>query len=162
MAQIEVFWLRIGVGKWKLFIGDKMKPCHTKIANYEHVVTFFGRWPSFHDYEVVSMYLERSWDGEAWPTLTIEFFCFNFAVGTEDPNRQDCLVTIRFGGLLNVKFDGFNHQNAINGLIMTDTWSENLNRQMFDIQIVQGFGLGAHFECEEIEVLSVVPCDPEK
>ena len=84
------------------------------------------------------MYLERSWDGEAWPTLTIEFFCFNFAVGTEDPNRQDCLVTIRFGGLLNVKFDGFNHQNAINGLIMTDTWSENLNRQMFDILCING------------------------
>jgi hypothetical protein len=110
----------------------------------------------------MSMVFERSHDGEPWPTLTIRFFGFRQDVGPESPNRNNCLLTFRFGGVENVKLEGFNHQNAINGLTVTSKWSQRLNREMFNVELIQGFGVGATFGCGEIEVVSVNPTVPHK
>jgi len=140
-----------------------MESCYTRITNHEAVTSFLGKWPSFDDFEVVSMLLERSHDGEElWPVLTIQFFGFRSEVGPESPDRNNCLLTLRFGGVENVKLDGFNHQNAINGFTVVGKWSERLNREVFNVEIVQGFGVGATFECEEIGVVSVNPAVPHK
>jgi hypothetical protein len=107
------------------------------------------------------MLLERSHDGEElWPVLTVQFIGFRPDVGAESPDRNSCLLTFRFGGLESVKVDGFNHQNAINGFTVVEKWSDRLNREVFNVEIVQGFGVGAMFECCEIEVLSVNPAVP--
>ena len=74
-----------------------MNSCYTRIANYQKVTSLLGKWPSFDDFEIVSMQFERSQDGEAWPTLTIQFFGFRTDVNPDDPNRNNCLITIRFG-----------------------------------------------------------------
>lgn len=109
------------------------------------------------------MLFERSHDGEEpWPALTVQFYGFRPDVGPESPDRNNCLLTLRFGGVENVKLDGFNHQNAINGFTVVAKWSERLNREMFNVEIVQGFGVGATFACEEIEVVSMKPAVPHK
>jgi len=140
-----------------------MNSCYTRITNHELVTSLLGGWPSFDDFEVVSMLFERSHDGqEPWPVLTIRFFGFRHDVGPESPDRNNCLLTFRFGGLENVKLEEFNHQNAINGFIVIGKWSERLNREMFDVEIIRGFGTGATFQCCDIEVVSVNPAAPRK
>jgi hypothetical protein len=128
-----------------------MNSCYTRITDYQKLIGYFKAWPSFDDFEIDSMQFERSQDGEEWPTLTVQFL----GVGPEEPTRMNCLVTIRFGGLQDMKLDGFNHQNAINGLSIVEKWSTNLNRELFKVEIIRGFGVGAIFECSHIEVLSV-------
>jgi len=137
-----------------------MKSDYSRIKNYEKITDLFQGWPSFHDFEILSMLFERVPDGEfSWSRLTIQFFGFNSKVGQESPNRDNRLLTLQFGGLESVKLEGFNHQNAINGLAISSKWSECLKRQIFDVEIVRGFGAGVTFECSEIEVLSVNPTD---
>jgi len=119
------------------------------------VTDLFGKWPSFDDFEVVSMFFERSHDGEEpWPVLTVRLVGFCYDGGLKNPNRKDCVLTLCFGGVENVKLDGFNHQNAINGFTVVARWSERLKQEMFDVKFIQGFGVGATFECGEIEVVN--------
>jgi hypothetical protein len=140
-----------------------MESCYTRITNYEMITRPLGGWPSFDDFEVVSMLLERSHDGEEpWPVLTAQFVGFRPDVGPESPDRNNCLLTLQFGGVEDVKLEGFNHQNAINGFEAVHKWSERLNREMFSVKIIQGFGVGATFKCSEIEVVSVNPTAPRK
>jgi hypothetical protein len=80
-----------------------MDSSYTAIRNYEALVEFLGKWPSFDDFEVVSMLLKRSDDGEElWPTLTAEFLGFRRDVSVESPYRNNCLIVLRFGGLENM------------------------------------------------------------
>ena len=146
-----------------------MNSVHSRIKNFEMVTSFFGKWPSFDDFEVVSMLLERIPD-EATPpnpaltipVLTIKFFAFRWDVVAESKKRKDCLLTLRFGGLENVKLVGLNHQNAINGFLVSAKWSEYLNREVFSVELIQGFGVGATFDCGEIEVVSLDPSSPHR
>ena len=96
------------------------------------------------------------------PVLTIKFFAFRWDVVAESKNRKDCLLTLRFGGLENVKLGGFNHQNAINGFLVSAKWSQHLNREVFSVELIQGFGVGTTFECGEIEVVSLDPSSPHR
>lgn len=135
-----------------------MHSCYNRVENYHLVTTTFGEWPSFDDFEVVSILLERSHDGEElWPEFTIQFLGFCQKAVTEGPNRNSYLLTFRFGGVENPRLEGFNHQNALNGVNIKSKWSERLKQDMFDVELVQGFGVGAKFDCREIEVLSVEP-----
>ena len=132
-----------------------MNSDYTAIKNYEVLVKFLGKWPSFDDFEVVSMLLKRSDEGELWPTLVTEFVGFRQDVPMESPDRSNCLIVLRFGGLENMSLNGFNHQNAINGLAVKANWSDRRKRDLFTVDLVQGFGVGTKFECVEIEVVSV-------
>jgi len=140
-----------------------MKPGYSRITNHERVVDLLGAWPSFDDFEVVSMLLERSGtDDLVGPTLTIQFFGFRQDVAPESPNRNNCLLTLRFAGVESLKLEGFNHQNAINGFVLSTKWSDRLRREVFNVELVQGFGVGCTFECDAIDVESVNPAVPHK
>ena len=141
-----------------------MNSVHSRIKNFEMVTSFFGKWPSFDDFEVVSMMFERIPDEQTSPNpvLTIKFFAFCWDVVAESKNHKDCLLTLRFGGLENVKLDGFNHQNAINGFTVVAQWSERLNREVLSVELIQGFGVGSTFDCGEIEVVSLNPATPHR
>lgn len=135
-----------------------MDSSYTAIRNYEALVKFLGKWPSFDDFEVDSMFLKRSDDDEElWPTLTIKFLGFRHDVPLESPDRSNCFIVLRFGGLENMTLNGFNHQNAINGLVVKANWSERRKRDLFTVDLIQGFGVGTKFECSEIDLVSVTP-----
>ena len=135
-----------------------MKPAYTRITNYERVIEHFGAWPSFDDFEVVSMLLERTTtDNTIGPTLTIQFYGFRRDVAPGSPSYNDCLLTLHFAGVESLKLGGFNHQNAINGFVFSTKWSDRLRRELFTVELVQGFGVGCTFECDTINVVSVNP-----
>jgi hypothetical protein len=135
-----------------------MNSAHVRITNYQSVVNFLGGWPSFDDFEVVSILLERGEpDGSIEHSLTILFSAFRGDVPPGSPGRGNCLITLRFTGFENLKLEGFNHQNAINGLVVSSKWSGCLKREVFDVRVIRGFGVGAAFECDAIEVVSVTP-----
>ncbi len=132
----------------------------TRITNHESVTRLLGGWPSFDDFEVVSMLLERSRSGDdTGPWLTIQFSGFRPDAEPESPSRNNCLLTLRFADVENLKLDGFNHQNAINGLVVSAKRSARLNREIFNVELVQGFGVGCTFECDAIDVVSVTPVE---
>lgn len=130
---------------------------YTAIKNFAALVNWFGRWPSFDDFEVVSMQLTRGKDDESHASLTVEFLGFQTDLLIESADRKHCLIVMLFSGLENVVLEGFNHQNAINGFVVEANWSDRLQREMFTVELVQGFGVGAKFDCEEIELIEVTP-----
>lgn len=136
---------------------------YTAIKNSHAVVSFLGKWPSFDDFEVVSILLKRGNDEDMfWPTLTIKFFGFRQEVHPESPERNNCIIVLRFGGIGEMTLNGFNHQNALNGFVVKTSYSDDLKRDLFAVELIQGFGVGAKFECEEIAVVSVTPTTARK
>ncbi len=128
--------------------------CFTQIENHELVTDAFGGWPSFDDFEVISLTLERG--AEPCPALNLLFLGLQPPLGAERKGVS-CLLTLRFLGIDNLKLEGFNHQNAVNGLSISEGWSELLNRKIFRVEIVKGFGVGASFDCDKITVMTVQP-----
>ena len=138
-----------------------MDSSYIVIQNYEALVKVLGQWPSFDDFEVVSMLLKRSHeDAEWWNNLTVEFFGYRHDVPPESPDISNCLIVLQFGQLENMTLYGFNHQNAINGFQIRTNWSEHHKQNIHAVHIIQGFGVGAEFDCALIELLSVTPTTP--
>lgn len=137
-----------------------MNSIYTRIRNYESVIAFLGCWPSFDDFEVISILLERiGYEGSVGPSLTIKFSAFCPDAAPNSPERRNCLLTLQFTEVENLKIEGFNHQNAINGFLISSQWSERLGREIISVKIVQGFGVGCTFDCGVIDVLSIKPIE---
>jgi hypothetical protein len=131
----------------------------------------FGVWPTFEDFEVVSLRFERGnatkiFETKAWseliePGLIVVFFGFDIRYSPENAKRKPSLITMRFQGAFErFAFDGFNHQNPISGLHLALEYSENLRKNLI---AVDWGGTGVHhevsFTCERAEVTSVVALD---
>jgi Immunity protein 50 len=132
------------------------------VIGREKIVAAFGKWPTFHDSEVVSIFLERDAGKENTPAqMFVKLHAFRIEVGPDDPERNNSLVTFLFKGLEQLKLMDFNHQNAINGIAIDTLTSEELQRQVFKVTFQQGFGLYCEFHCDEIEVQSIEPYRPQ-
>jgi hypothetical protein len=88
------------------------------IENAEAVTRIFGRWPSFHDAEVVTLALDRR--GERAPILTAQIHVWQTS-GESDADgyyvRVDStLVTLRFEEAVVQSLHGFNAQNVLSEL----------------------------------------------
>ena len=102
---------------------DLMHDAKSIVKGHEQLTSIFGRWPSFHDSEVLSIRLEREakdrWSG---PTLysTVHVFAARLnedsRTGVEFYNHT--LVTFRFNLVVDLELSGFNQQNAIFDLII--------------------------------------------
>ena len=81
----------------------------------------FGRWPSFHDAEVVRVLLDRS--GPEGPTLETQILVFEVTnrVGPTGHYvlENHTLVTLRFLGVALERMESFNQQNVLWDLEMT-------------------------------------------
>jgi len=90
------------------------------------------------------MLLERSRSGDdTGPWLTMQFSGFPRNAKPASPNRNNCLQTLRFAYVEGLALDGFNHRNAINGFIVSAK-PERLDREVLNVELVQGFGSVAH------------------
>ena len=95
-----------------------MSNIESHISGSQKLTAIFGRWPSFHDAEVIEFHLWRGdikageWDdSNVFPVITVKFHIF-----IESPDSQHTLATLRFKEVDDVRIEGFNHQNAIMGL----------------------------------------------
>jgi hypothetical protein len=88
-----------------------MANIESHIAGSQKLIDIFGRWPSFHDAEVVEL---NFWRGQVkpgvWDDSTI------MPVLTAKIHIWIALATLRFEDVDDFRMEGFNHQNAIFGL----------------------------------------------
>jgi hypothetical protein len=137
------------------------------IKNSELLTSVFGRWPSFHDAEVIWLHFDRR-ESPLGFGPTVETLIHAFEMTQEvDSNgyfvlRNHVLVHLRFSNVAMPEIGGFNHQNAINGLEIIDIRDRQMELVKFDVLFEPAYGLGAKFQCRDIEVVSVEPCDNER
>ena len=128
----------------------------------QRLTSFFGAWPSFHDAEVIALYLWRGNicpERNSWvePILTAKIQVLEATQIGAQHAGNDALVTFRFHGVDNLQLDGFNHQNAINGLTMTLGFHNQSRLSSVQVCFIQGHGVGGSFRCSRIEVVDVKP-----
>jgi hypothetical protein len=137
------------------------------IAGAEQLVAVFGYWPSFHDAEVLWMRFDRrsGGDGCYGPTLEALVHAFEMTseVGADGSNvlRHHVLVHLRFRDVVELRLDGFNHQNVLMGLTLRDLRDRQMERVLWQVEFDPVYGVGAWFQCYAVEVVSVVPCSKE-
>lgn len=134
------------------------------IVGAEQLVAVFGYWPSFHDAEVLWLRLDRRahGDGCSGPTLEALIHAFEMTseVGTDGYYvlRHHVLVHLRFIDVVELQMDGFNFQNVLTGLTLTDLRDRHMERVRWLALFQSIFGVDASFQCYAVEVVSVVPC----
>lgn len=144
-----------------------MKNSMDKIPGAEKVLAVFGYWPSFHDAEVVWLKLDRQSHVEGVYGPTLESLVHVFEMTKEVDSEGHCvlrhhlLVHLRFAEVVEFRADGFNHQNALMGLVLKDISDAQMERVKWSVQFDSAWGVDASFQCYSAEVLSVVPCDKE-
>jgi len=137
------------------------------IQNTELLIDIFGKFPSFHDAEVVQITIKRKNEGEYCPTL-------NALISIKNYNSSDnFLVDLKFKGIFGLKLENFNHQNVLGHLEIeefSDEYFEKLkdddrllgvvNNQEVErlnlyIKFYYCFGIEAEFLCQSVSIESV-------
>jgi hypothetical protein len=73
--------------------------------------------------------------------------------------KHRTLATLRFIDVDNFRMEGFNHQNAILGLSVTQQQRAEGPSPYFAVHVDPAFGMGASFSCLRVEVVDALPCD---
>ncbi|WP_406699857.1 Imm50 family immunity protein [Singulisphaera sp. Ch08] len=135
-----------------------------RILGGERLTSVFGYWPSFHDAEVIWLRMDRRSFADGGGPI-VELMLHTFEI-TSDVGPDGCyvlrnhvLVHFRFHDAVELRLAGFNHQNALFGLTVSDLRERQWEHIHFEVHLQPAFGVGASFQCHEIEVLSVEPCD---
>ncbi|WP_152049226.1 Imm50 family immunity protein [Tautonia marina] len=137
-----------------------------RVLGCDRLTSVFGYWPTFHDAEVVWLRLDRRPSGEGYgPTVEAMIHAFEMTseVGSDGCYvlRNHVLVHFCFRDVVELRLDGFNHQNALSGLVIADLRERQWEHIHFQVSLDPAFGVGASFQCHEVEVVSVTPCDRE-
>jgi hypothetical protein len=143
-----------------------MQPIESIVHGSGKLLEIFGRWPSFHDAEVMEIQLSRTPKGprgkrdrrvellariHAWD-MTNELDRRGYYV-----LKNYTLVTLRFSGVEELKLQGFNHQNVIFGLTIQPKESSEAGSSKFHVEFDPSFGVDAIFDCSAIEVVDAIP-----
>ena len=130
----------------------------SEIKNTKIVTDYFGKWPSFHDFEIQRLILDREEviAGDD-PSLCVELIGCRGTAAPAYPNRGDCIIKIRFESIDKIHLAGFNHQNVINDIDIQSIWSEQINDQVLTVKILGAYGIEGEFECRSIRVVSLNP-----
>lgn len=136
------------------------------IVGQEKLIAVFGRWPSFHDAEVLRITLERgdvALSGGPIVECSIHVFEMTGEVGDDGAFvcRNHTIVTFRFIGATEIELSGFNHQNALWDLSIKDISERQLELLKWEVTFVASFGMGGSLGCYAVEVAQVVPCTPD-
>ncbi|MFG6455996.1 Imm50 family immunity protein [Roseateles sp. BYS96W] len=91
-----------------------------RLANHHLVSSWFGCWPSFHDGEVHRITLDRT--GNLAPSLELDLrgWLLTKSGSGELVQSKVALVSFRFEGISDLNLEGFNGQNVITALHVTE------------------------------------------
>ena len=137
-----------------------MTAVEPKIENGHLLTDIFGRWPSFHDAEVLEIILNRGERSEYGSWLSIKIHVFEMTSQVENGAyvlRHHCAVNFRFREIYELKLDSFNQQNVLWGLRIVDISDRQLERINFEVFFDGTFGVSASLQCNSINVESVGP-----
>lgn len=117
----------------------------------------FGRWPSFHDAEVLRAVLDRS--GAAGPAFEVTIHVFEMTNDVDADGfyvqRNHTEVTLRFDDIKDLKLEAFNRQNVLAGLAVSRF--DRDGRARLRVAMPSSFGMEAGFECARATVVHVRP-----
>jgi hypothetical protein len=114
-------------------------------------VHWFGRWPSFHDAEVIGLGMNR-----AQPS-TIKIHCFDMTSVVLPDGTYECthhaIVCFQFEEVFDSELRGFNHQNVLSGLMVT---RDAIDPQQYKLVLggcygLEGWLLGARLSMTFVE-----------
>jgi hypothetical protein len=134
-----------------------------KINNSDLLTTAFGRFPTFHDSEVVQIVLDR-WNQEAnvGPNLLAKIQVMKL-VSKDDGNGNwlwsHHLVELRFSRIEKVSLRGFNFQNVLTDLYIDEIPASESSPMRYAVLFESCFGVGIEFTCSEVAVESVGPAE---
>jgi hypothetical protein len=135
-----------------------------KIEHSKLLTNVFGRWPSFHDAEVISIELFRDASGVSQPNLkaTIHVFEMTAEIDPEGFHvlKNHVLVTLLFIGIDENHIKWFNQQNVLEELAIVDISARQLEHLKFEVHFDSSFGVEAEFKCRAIALEAVEPIDP--
>jgi len=128
-----------------------------KIKNAKLLLDHFGEWPCFHDSEVISIHLDRGTiDTFDMPTMEVTINLVDWPRFNETKEWvHNPKITLRFKGSSFEYIDGFNYQNVLEEMKITEINQIKDKGGKFEIDLVGSFGCGVRFKCDEIEVLSL-------
>jgi hypothetical protein len=128
----------------------------TGIENSEAVESIFGCWPSFHDAEVHSILLTRDRASSPQMDVAIQHWQMTSEVDSKGfyVLKKHTLTTLRFFEITDLHLAGFNHQNVLLDLEISETAE---SESSFAVSMPTSYGCQASFKCKRIKVLSAVP-----
>jgi hypothetical protein len=129
------------------------------ISGRDLLIQHLGHWPTFHDFEVLSITLERAVISAATHDLKAIFFVFDIRRTPDHPERRQGSAEFLFEDVDAVRIAGFNHQNPILGL--TISFAEPSEEPRFLVEW-QGSSMqhDVSFTCGRISVLRVIDLNP--
>lgn len=110
------------------------------------VVEWFGKWPSFHDGEVISLNLARK--GESVLRL---YPCY--------PNKP-ATVDFIFEEITDLELDDFSQQNVIMALYIEEVVDQT-NKKAFRFTLVPCYGLAGYIDARRVRVQLVPGKSPD-
>lgn len=136
------------------------------ITGAEKLTSVFGYWPSFHDAEIVWIKIDRSAGSDSddrGPTLDTLIHAFEMTKEIDSNGyyclRNHVLVHLRFHEAVELSLEGFNHQNVLMELTISDLTERQLERVRWRVHFASSWGVESTFNCYHAEVISVTPCD---
>jgi hypothetical protein len=137
-----------------------------KIEHGKLLTDIFGRWPSFHDSEVISLELFRDPKDTNEPSLRAKIYVFEATPEVDNRGffilKNHVLATLIFRGIDDNSIAGFNQQNVLSDLVIVDISSRQLDQLKFEVHFPSLFGVEAEFKCRAIEVEAVEPFGPRE
>lgn len=138
-----------------------------KILNSEVLVDIFGKFPSFHDSEVVQIIIKRKESGKFCPTPEALISIKHYGLD------NSFLVKLSFKYIFGLKLENFNHQNVLaslsiesfseehlesikqNSRLLGVVNQEEIERLNFHVKFHYCFGVEAEFLCNDVIIDSV-------
>ena len=137
----------------------------SKIQNGDLLTDIFGRWPSFHDAEVLCITLDRGEAQSFVPYLQATIHVFEMTSQIDERGRyvlkNHVAATLRFNEIYELSLENFNQQNVLQGLYIVDVSNRQMERITFEVTIEGIHGVTAKFQCNAISVESAEPYVPE-
>jgi hypothetical protein len=129
------------------------------IQNSSDIEKIFGRWPSFHDAEVLQVTLDRL--GANGPIMEAVIHVYE---ATNELDAQGYYttkshvdVTLTFTRLELVRLEGFNHQNVLMSLEITEIDPIQHEGRQCHVTMPSIYGLDTEFYCESVIVSKIQP-----
>lgn len=142
-----------------------------EVENAQALINLFGRWPSFHDAEVLRLRLDShrgEFDAEGRPrrpTLEADIDIFESTDRTTSEGfyeqRNHTLVTLAFEGIGDNRIEGFAFQNVLLDLEFEETAAkQSESRSKWKVFVDPSAGVEGAFSCEAIRVVDAIPFEP--
>ena len=139
-------------------VSDQVMMIYHEVPGGSELVRWFGRVPTFHDAEVHDLDLRRVGEStlhlHGW-TMKEEIDHDGFVV-----LDKHAVVTFRMEGIMDLRLDGFSHQNVIGGLTLqraadrgrANYYSMPKSPDDIDIELEPSFGLSGFVRAKRVAI----------